>query len=50
MLRKFGVETKLDLGEGLGHVFDFGLQDTDPLFLRHVGPALDFLQQQVRNF
>lgn len=47
-LRGMGVETVLDLGEGLGHIFDSSLQVTDPLFIQHVAPALDFLQRHVR--
>jgi acetyl esterase/lipase len=46
-LRELGVKTKLDLGEGMGHVFDFSLQETDPLFRKHVIPALEFLQLHV---
>jgi acetyl esterase/lipase len=46
-LREFGVETTLDIGKGVGHVFDLALQETDPLFIQHVVPALDFLQKHV---
>lgn len=46
-LRSLGVETKLDVGDQLGHVFDFNLLETDPLFVQHVVPALDFLQRHV---
>jgi acetyl esterase/lipase len=46
-LRDLGVETQLDIGDQLGHVFDFQLQETDSLFVQHVVPALDFLQRHV---
>lgn len=47
-LVKLGVETEIDIGEGMGHVFDFGLEETDPLYGQHVLPALCFLQQRIQ--
>ncbi|KAJ4369617.1 hypothetical protein N0V83_005379 [Neocucurbitaria cava] len=46
-LKGLGVETELVIGEEVGHVFDLIIQDTDPLFVKYVVPALDFLERHV---
>ena len=46
-LKKLGVETELVVGEEVGHVFDLQIEDSDPLFVKYVVPALEFLEKHV---
>ncbi|CAO2648250.1 Nn.00g075170.m01.CDS01 [Neocucurbitaria sp. VM-36] len=46
-LKEMGVETELVIGEEVGHVFDLMIEDTDPLFIKYVVPALEFLERHV---
>lgn len=46
-LKRLGVETELLAPEGVGHVFDVDLKQTDEAFEKFIVPALEWLVKWV---